>query len=466
MNNKLMTISLLPAFLSSVLHAQVGIGTTTPDSSAILHLSDSKKGLLLTSIALTSATDAVTIPSPATGLLIWNNGNGGFTPSGLYYWNNSKWNNVTTGPGISSNSSTGGWSTSGNNTGNYGGANTNLSLGTLTHDDLNFKVNSSFAGKLGTNGSVIFGPSSSAFQNGVALGTNATTTANESTAIGANSSVSGQQSVAVGYNAKTTKNESAAVGTNSSALGFQSLALGYNSKTNSNGETALGHNAQTNGENSTALGSGSKAIGLKSVASGYNSQSTGENSLSLGVGSLSSGLNSAALGSYSQSSGENSVAVGIGAVSTAHNSTAIGYGTSATQVNSIILGNAVANVGIGTSTPDTNTKIDVSGAYKLGDRGSIQKNQISFEVYTGGANSLNAGETTVFQISIPAGFEPSSTRATITVTPAPDFAGNTTLAISNARMASTSSVKINLTNLTSSPTTLTHGHFYVTINEY
>nr|WP_314490529.1 hypothetical protein [uncultured Chryseobacterium sp.] len=465
MNNKLMLIALLPVFLSSKMQAQVGIGTTTPDSSAILHLNDPKKGLLLTSIALTSATDALTIPSPATGLLIWNNGSGGFIPAGLYFWNNSKWNSLSGGASSFSNT-TSGWSTSGDNLGNYGGAGTNLSLGTSQFDDLIFKVNSSFAGRLGTNGNVVFGPSSSAFQNGVALGTNSTTTANESTAIGANSYVSGQQSVALGYNSRTTKNESAAVGTNSSASGFQSIALGYNSKTNSNGETALGHNAQTNGENSTALGSGSKAIGLKSVASGFNSQSTGENSLALGVGSLSSGLNSAALGSYSQSTAENAVAVGISSISTAHNATAIGYGASASQVNSVILGNSVANVGIGTSTPNINTKVDVYGQYKLGEKGSIQKNQISFEVYTGGANTLNAGETTVFDISVPAGFEPSTTRATITVTPAPDFVGNTTLAISNARMTSVSSVKINLTNLTNSPTTLTHGHFYVIINEF
>lgn len=397
-------------FLFHKTYAQVGIGTTTPDSSAILHLNDPKKGLLLTSIALTSANDAATIPSPATGLLIWNNGTGGFTPAGLYYWNNNQWNSLSSGSNNGTNTATSQWSTSGNNIGNYGGQNTNVSIGTSNYDDLVFKVNSNKIGRLGTNGGINFGASSSTFTNGVAFGNNAKTTANESTAIGTNANVSGQSSVALGHNAETTKNESAAIGANSKAFGFQSIALGYNSRTNSNSETALGYNSQTNNENSTALGSGAAAKGQFSTAIGYNS--------------------------------------------------------STTQANAIVLGNSNANIGIGTSAPNVNAKIDVSGQYKLGTKGSIQKNQISFEVYTGGTNSLNAGETTVYNIPVSTEFQPSSTRATITVTPVPDFVGSTTFAITNARMSSSSNIQINLTNITGSSNTLTHGHFYVTINEF
>lgn len=412
MNQKLITISLLCACIFSKINAQVGIGTSTPDNSAILHLNNPNKGLLLTSIALTSVNDATTIPSPAIGLLIWNNGTGGFTPAGMYFWNNNQWNALSASNNSGNNTSinTGGWSTTGNNPGNYGGANTNLSLGTVNFDDLVFKVNSANFGRLGTNGGVSFGTSSSTVMNGVALGNNAVTTANESTAIGTNANVSGQSSVALGTNAQTNKNESAAIGANSKAFGFQSIALGFNSKTNSNSETALGFNSQTNGENSTALGSGANATGQFSTAVGYNATTN--------------------------------------------------------QANAIILGNSIANVGIGTSTPNVNTKIDVSGQFKLGTKGSIQKNQISFEAYTGGTNSLNSGQTTVYDIIIPAGYEPSSTRATITVTPAPDFVGNTTFSITNARLSSATNVQINLTNITSVAATLTHGHFYVTINEF
>lgn len=412
MNNKIIAISLLSVFSFNRIQAQVGIGTTTPDSSAILHLNDPKKGLLLTSIALTSSSDATTIPSPATGLLIWNNGTGGFTPAGLYYWNNNQWNSLSanTNSGNNTNNNTSGWSTTGNNSGNYGGSNTNLSIGTSNYDDLIFKVNSANFGRLGTNGGVSFGTSTSTAVNGVALGNNAITTANESVAIGTNANVSGQSSVALGNNAQTNKNESAAIGANSKAFGFQSIALGYNSKTNSNSETALGYNAQTNSENSTALGSGALANGQFS--------------------------------------------------------TAVGYNASTNQANAIVLGNSIANVGIGTSTPNVSTKIDVNGQYKLGTKGSIQKNQISFEAYTGGTSNIAVGQTTVYDINIPAEYQPSSTRATITVTPAPDFVGSTTFAITNARMSSASNIQINLTNITGGSSTLTHGHFYVTINEF
>jgi hypothetical protein len=58
-------------FLGFVGLAQTGIGTTTPDASAKLDVYSNNKGFLPPRVTLTSVTDAVTIPSPATGLLEW-----------------------------------------------------------------------------------------------------------------------------------------------------------------------------------------------------------------------------------------------------------------------------------------------------------------------------------------------------------------------------------------------------------
>ncbi len=69
-------LSLLSLLFSFALHAQVGIGLPNPDHSAMLHISAKDKGILLPSIALTSTTDNVTVPAPADGLIVWNNGNG------------------------------------------------------------------------------------------------------------------------------------------------------------------------------------------------------------------------------------------------------------------------------------------------------------------------------------------------------------------------------------------------------
>ena len=374
--------------------AQVGIGTSNPNISAMLEISSASKGLLIPRVALTSITDVNTIPSPANGLLIWNNGLGGVSATGFYFWNNSQWNQVATTS--TAPPSSGSWSTSGNNAGTYSGANTNLSLGTSTNDDLIFKVNTMIAGRLGANNSIGFGSPSNASQNAVAIG---------------NSSSAAYQATAIGLSAKATFNDATAVGNSATANGYQSLAIGYGAQTASNGETAVGYQTITSGQNSTALGSGAKAQ--------------------------------------------------------AQFSTAIGYNASTSQSNAIVLGGSNANVGIGTSTPNTTAKLDVNGQYKLGINGSVQKSQISFEVWPSVTiTNLPAGNTTTMNIPVPAGFTPSATRATIIVTPANDFAGNSTFSISNPRLTSTSNITINLTNIAGNAQSLNSAHFYITINEF
>jgi len=74
---------------SPALAQNVSISPTgnAPDNSAALDIRDfTNKGVLIPRIALTGPTDAVTIPSPATSLLVYNiNTVGGLTPG--YYYN-------------------------------------------------------------------------------------------------------------------------------------------------------------------------------------------------------------------------------------------------------------------------------------------------------------------------------------------------------------------------------------------
>ncbi|MFS4429105.1 hypothetical protein [Chryseobacterium sp. S90] len=80
--------------ISSYLFSQtggVGIGTSSPDASAILDINSTNKGVLAPRISLTSITDATTIPSPATGLLVYNTGTAGLTFTGYVFWNGSQW---------------------------------------------------------------------------------------------------------------------------------------------------------------------------------------------------------------------------------------------------------------------------------------------------------------------------------------------------------------------------------------
>ncbi|AZA83369.1 hypothetical protein C1637_21425 [Chryseobacterium lactis] len=424
--NYKLQLGLLFLLLNIFTYAQVGIGLPDPDRSAMLQVSSANKGVLLPSVALASVTDNTTVSNPADGLIVWNNGSGSLKETGFYYWFTSKWNRLSTNTSETSKGdgdAVTGWNTTGTNSGNYSGADTNLSLGTKTRDDLIFKVNSTTAGRLGVDNSVSLGLGANAGQNGIAIGSSssafqgvsigsaASVSANDALAIGNKSSAGAFKSTAIGYGAQTSKNESTAIGNQSSAGGFQSIALGYNAKTNSNSETAVGYNAVTNSENSTALGSGANA-----------------------------------LGQYS---------------------TAIGYGATTSQANTIVLGNNNVNVGIGTGAPNISAKLDVNGQFKLGEKGSVQKNQISFEVWPGvSINNMPPGKSVTLDITVPAGFQPASTRAVVVVSPAGDFAGNSTFSISNPRMTSTSTITINLTNISGSAGSLNSGHFYVMINEF
>jgi hypothetical protein len=82
--------------ISLVGNAQTGIGTTTPDASAKLEVSASNKGFLPPRVTLTSGADTTTIPSPATGLLVYNTGNNVGLVAGYYYWNGANWATIAT----------------------------------------------------------------------------------------------------------------------------------------------------------------------------------------------------------------------------------------------------------------------------------------------------------------------------------------------------------------------------------
>lgn len=95
------TASLL---LSSVLlmktnhvSAQVGIGTTTPDGSAMLDISATGKGLLVPRMNMSDRP-----ATPATGLLIYQTDN---TP-GFYVYNGTAWTAVTASSGAAGHDST------------------------------------------------------------------------------------------------------------------------------------------------------------------------------------------------------------------------------------------------------------------------------------------------------------------------------------------------------------------------
>lgn len=131
-------------------------------------------------------------------------------------------------------------------------------------------------------------------------------------------------------------------------------------------------------------------------------------------------------------------------------------------------------VGINTSSPAASSILDVSGGYKLGNTGTVQKNSIAFSANVnstiGAANS--AGILGGFDISgildvnvtIPIANRPSSTQAVVSISPAFDLPGAVT--ISSVRLTSTSNVRIRFTNADLSNSRTISGNVYFKIDEF
>ncbi|MDT8411495.1 MAG: tail fiber domain-containing protein [Vicingaceae bacterium] len=93
MKKIIFTISIISASVFGY-SQNVGINTTgaLPNASAGLDIDFTNKGLLVPRVALTSTTDVVTIPAPATSLLVYNT-NAAMTGGavGYWYWDGAAW---------------------------------------------------------------------------------------------------------------------------------------------------------------------------------------------------------------------------------------------------------------------------------------------------------------------------------------------------------------------------------------
>ncbi len=83
-------MALIFAFGALIAQDNVGIGTITPHSSALLDMTANDKGLLIPRVELVAVTNG-TIPvnGPATGLLVFNES--GTLDVGFYYWDGTEW---------------------------------------------------------------------------------------------------------------------------------------------------------------------------------------------------------------------------------------------------------------------------------------------------------------------------------------------------------------------------------------
>jgi hypothetical protein len=80
-------------------YSQVGVGTTSPDSSAQLDVVSANKGILIPRVQLKGSSDAATIANPKESLLVYNTQTVSDVVPGFYYWNNVKWVALASGGG-------------------------------------------------------------------------------------------------------------------------------------------------------------------------------------------------------------------------------------------------------------------------------------------------------------------------------------------------------------------------------
>ena len=74
---------------------RIGIGTASPDASAVLEMEATDKGVLVPRITLNSATDPVS-GTKAEGLMVYND-SGSIGVNGFYYWDGTAWKMVYSG---------------------------------------------------------------------------------------------------------------------------------------------------------------------------------------------------------------------------------------------------------------------------------------------------------------------------------------------------------------------------------
>lgn len=282
-------------FSNTFAQKNVGIGTTTPDNSAVLDINSSDKGLLIPRMSLQQRN---AINNPADGLMVYQTGEQG----GFYFFEGktNEWKPITEAKAVAG--VDGDWTLQGN------AAGAGDFIGTTNTQPLLFRFNNQHSGRIQWS-TTFFGYNAGNLTNTgyslVAIGENSMrnlTNGFENTAVGKGSlqaTTSGNKNTAVGFNAL-----------NGNLGGVQNVAIGgeaLEGNTSGNFNMAVGSKALE--LNST--GAGNIGIGISTL-----NKSTGNFNVGIGFNAMfnkTSGNENVAIGTYALNdniSGSGNIAVG------------------------------------------------------------------------------------------------------------------------------------------------------------
>ena len=235
---------------------------------------------------------------------------------------------------------------------------------------------------IGLNAQATYGNDASAYDM-IAVGNQATASANAATAIGTLS--------------KATGNNSTAIGNKATASASGALAFGQATQATAHGALATGNGAQSKGVGSTAVGRTAKANNDGSVAVGFNAEATGDHAIAIGGDGKGSAFNDSP-NTYD--------GLGNKTTATATNAISVGYNAKADKVDGVALGsNSVTTtdkgvVGYNPSNPHErkyapltgNVQTATTAAVSIGNGSTLTRQLTGLAAGTADTDAVNVAQ--------------------------------------------------------------------------
>ena len=201
----------------------------------------------------------------------------------------------------------------------------------------------------------------------IAIGPNASSTADRGIAMGLNSQASQPNAISLGWNAKTSAVNSIALGTNANASGINALAFGDGAVGSSDNTIAMGGASRASGGSSMAFGLGSNASGRYSIAMGVSSNAAVEHSIATGYSASAKEAFAISQGAYSEATQRAAIALGYTAKATVQDAMALGSFANASANSAVALGphaksNAYRSVALGSHSEAGSNAFDATSS--------------------------------------------------------------------------------------------------------